>query len=311
MPFSFTSTIYNSNHIVQDGGMDNAVYSARDITHTYNRIQDCIVTRDIIRTYSTNARDIREVAIEHIDRGGVRSILDLGCGYGFFIEKLKGAVDPRTEITGVDIVGACREQYMRTIASLGCGGDFIASGADIVGVMDDASVDLVICCYSLYFFPQIVSDIYRVLRNGGVLLAITHSENTLREAIAFIRACMKTIGLAPPRKTALSRLFMEFSLENGTALLGRFFDDIEVIPYANSMVFDRDSVDDCVCYIEKKRLLMFKEVFDSHPEKVTDMEVCIATRVRERAQAQGRIVLNKNDGIFICRKSGKLRRIRH
>ena len=46
-----------------------------------------------------------------------------------------------------------------------------------------------------------------------------------------------------------------------------FFDDIEVIPYANSMVFDRDSVDDCVCYIEKKRLLMFKEVFDSHPKR--------------------------------------------
>ena len=63
-----------------------------------------------------------------------------------------------------------------------CGGDFIASGADIVGVMDDASVDLVICCYSLYF-PQIVSDIYRVLRNGGVLLAITHSENTLRRRL--------------------------------------------------------------------------------------------------------------------------------
>ncbi len=53
----------------------------------------------IIREHSENARDIRSVVRDAVPWPGVRSILDLGCGYGWFEEVMPGGLDL---IVGID-----------------------------------------------------------------------------------------------------------------------------------------------------------------------------------------------------------------
>ena len=47
-------------------------------------------TRCLIARYSINRRDIREIALEKLDLSSFKDILDLGCAYGFFTERLAG-----------------------------------------------------------------------------------------------------------------------------------------------------------------------------------------------------------------------------
>ena len=75
----------------------NHLYSTEDIKKTYESIQNHIRTKHIILNYSRNAGDIRKIALEGLDLSRVKRVLDLGCGYGFFTESLKGLLknDPK------------------------------------------------------------------------------------------------------------------------------------------------------------------------------------------------------------------------
>jgi ubiquinone/menaquinone biosynthesis C-methylase UbiE len=282
--------------------MSEPLYTPHEIKKTYEKVNDLLVTKHIIKTYSTNRRDVRDAALKRLDLRGYENVLDLGCGYGFFIEKLDGMLGPRAKITGIDLVGGYEGPYLDAVRSIHCGGNFIRGSVDEIRNMGDSSFGLIVSSYSLYFFPHIIAEIARVLKNDGIFISVTHSESSLGEAIEFTRDCMKKMGLDPPEKTALKRLFMAFSLENGSGLLSPHFESVEKIPYRNSMVFGIDHIDDCIYYLEKKRNLIYKEVIERHPGMVVDLEACIAMKVFEFAKRHGRISFNKDDGIFICRK---------
>lgn len=284
--------------------MREDIYTARDIRKTYENVDDLLLTKRIIKKYSTNRGDIRERALGRLDLSFVREALDLGSGYGFFIERLGGRLHDKARITGLDLVGSNETAYRKTVASIDYDARFINGPAEQICGMADGSFDLILASYSLYFFPHLVGEIYRLLSRGGLFIAITHSEEALGEAIGFVRSCMRRMGLPAPAHTALSRLLAAFSLENGSSVLGAHFKSIEKIIYRNSIVFGPDHVDDCIYYLEKKRNLIYKEALESHAERVMDLESCISASIFNHARERGRVVINKDDGIFICRKDG-------
>ena len=59
---------------------------------------------EIIRTHSSNPRDIREVALEKLELSNCKKILDVGCGFGFFTEALRGRIHPEALVTGLDMI---------------------------------------------------------------------------------------------------------------------------------------------------------------------------------------------------------------
>ena len=71
--------------------------------------------------------------------------------------------------------------------------------------------DLVICAYSLYFFPGILPEVKRILRNGGSFVVITHSETMLEEGKRFFDF------------KNLRTVIEKFSAENGEAILRKYF----------------------------------------------------------------------------------------
>jgi SAM-dependent methyltransferase len=297
--------LHPAGGLFHGGAMQEGIYTAGDIRKTYEKVHDLLVTKQIIKAYSTNRRDIRDAVLCGLRLPAARRVLDLGCGFGFFIEKLKGLLPGDASITGIDLVGGYERPYLDTVASAGYSGSFVKGDAGLIMKMEDGSRDLVISSYSLYFFPHLIGDIHRILDRDGVFIALTHSRHSLREAIEFVGVCMRKLGLDFPGETALSRLLMTFSLENGSGLLDPFFGRVEKIIYRNSMVFGIEHVDDCIYYLEKKRNLIYKEALDRYPERVADLESCITASIWEYAKAHGRVTFSKDDGVFICYKDGK------
>jgi ubiquinone/menaquinone biosynthesis C-methylase UbiE len=279
---------------------NNNLYSRNDIIRTYEQVHDLLLTRYIIKTYSSNKLDIRDVALNNLNCLKAKKVLELGCGYGFFIEKLKGRVHDNTLIIGIDMVENNREPFLHSVSSIQYNGEFISGSADIIKEMPKASFDMIITSYSLYFFPHLIPEIARILAPDGVFIAITHSKKTLQEAIQFIHSCMSSIGSINKDETVINRLFSAFSLEEGRYLLEKNFNRVERLDYNNSMVFNADHINDFIFYIQKKKNLIYKEVIELVPDKIDDIIQCVENKITEYVTANGTIVLNKDDAVFRC-----------
>ncbi|HQG32897.1 MAG TPA: class I SAM-dependent methyltransferase [Deltaproteobacteria bacterium] len=278
------------------------LYSHEDIRKTYEIIREHKLTRSIIQRYAVNSLDIREVALRALDLSRVKTVLDLGCGYGFFVEKLGGRLHKDAMILGLDAVDReNRAAFLETVEAQGYRGEFIHARADSIYEMSDSCFDLVIASYSLYFFPHIIGEIARVLREGGIFIAITHSRHSLKEVTSFVPKCMEMIGLTPPSEFAINRLLGAFSLENGHEMLDPHFGHVERIVYPNNLLFPLDQADACIDYLEKKKFLIFKDVSENHPQKVEDMLSYFHTMIYDHARIHGEIAITKDDAVFRCR----------
>lgn len=283
------------------GSIVPRLYSRQDIRKTYELIQEHMRTKAIIREHALNRRDIREVALEGLDLSAVRRVLDLGCGYGFFTEKLQGRLHQGAHILGIDLVDReNRRVFLQTVKDIGYEGEFVRSRADIIRSMDESSFDMAIASYSLYFFPHLVGAIARVLSPEGVFVAVTHSKYSLREVTSFVPRCMERMGIVPPGEIMINRLFRAFSLEEGEEMLSPFFGRVERVIYENDLLFPLDRIGECIDYLDKKKHLIFKEVMENHPQKVGDMVSYFNDMVFAYAKEHGRIVLTKDDAVFRC-----------
>jgi SAM-dependent methyltransferase len=277
------------------------LFSHEDIRNTYEPIGDHILSRDIIRTYASNSRDIREVALEGLDLTRTAQALDLGCSYGFFTEKLEGRLGAGAHVLGIDVIDRHnRARFLETVERMGYRGSFIQGKADLVRDMEGARFDLVVASYSLYFFPHLVGEIARILSPGGVFIAITHSRHALKEVTRYVPRSMEMAGLAPPEEIALSRLFRSFSSENGGRALSRHFGRVERIVYPNRLRFPPEKVGDCVSYLDKKRALIMKDVSESDPQKMEDVVFYFRKMVYAYARENGGFELTKDDAVFRC-----------
>ncbi len=231
----------------------------------------------VIKGRSENKQDIREIACKALGRDDIRSMLNLGCGYGWFEEALATRLDL---VMGVDVHEENRDDFLKAARRTSATCLFVRSRLPAPIDMPSGSFDLVVAIYSLYFFIGMLPEVKRLLAAGGTFLSITHSEAMLEEAEEFFqfRSMRKTIE--------------KFSAENGEAALREYFGSVSYVDYENSLVFRAGDQDDLRDYVHFKRDFI---TGDADPDLVRE-------RLFHELERKGVLKLNKNDRIFIARK---------
>lgn len=242
---------------------------------------------DLIRRYSTHPVDIREVALAGVDLSAVREVLELGCGFGFMAEKLAERIHPEARITGVDACRDNRRPFEGRVKRAGRRASFIWMTLEDRLPWRDGSYDLVAASHSLYFFPQVVAEVARVLRPGGRFVAVTHSEEACREL------CLLA-GVSPDRST-LVNVVRRFSAENGEACLLRAFGNVKRVEYPNVLEFGGEELEELLTYLRFKFRFM-----NDWPESEPELLDAESEALRSRLLEGDSVSVAKDDAVFWC-----------
>ncbi len=252
-----------------------------DITKSYSNHPLHAKVGEIIRTHSENKTDIHSIATGMIEWKNTRRAIDLGCGYGWFEEALENTVEESLDlIVGIDYLIENGPPFMQHAKKIAKEAVFKMCALPATIDFPTGYFDLVVCAYALYFFPGILPEVKRILRDGGTFIVITHSESMLEEGKRFFDF------------KNLRTVIEEFSAENGEAILRRYFQRITTFDYRNSLIFKRGDERDLAFYIDFKREFIRK---DADPDLVRE------TMLGELSK-NGEFRLNKNDKIFLVKK---------
>jgi len=241
---------------------------------------DLILHREIgelIKRHSENEEDIRNIAKREIMKNTTRTLLDLGCGYGWFEESLEEKINL---IFGIDCLNENKKEFLRTAKRISKRAVFIKMKLPLPIKLPDESFDLIVSAYSLYFFPEIIPEVKRLLCSEGIFLVMTHSESMLTEGEDFFDF------------NNLRKIIRQFSAENGDATLKKYFSRVTSIDYRNTLFFtEQDSVDLAV-YIDFKKEFILRDM---------DPDI-VKLKILDELKEKGSLKFNKDDRIFIAKK---------
>lgn len=230
----------------------------------------------LIKRCSKNKEDIRDEIKKIIDLNAYRRLLDLGCGYGWFLESVPDGFDL---IVGIDCNDENEEEFINIAKKKAKQAIFkkllLPSHID----MPSHYFDLITCAYSLYFFPEALSEIKRLLDYKGIFIAITHSKHMLEEGEKFFDF------------HNLRKLIESFCAENGYDILKHYFNHVEYYDYLNELIFKEDDCWALEQYIDFKRAFIEQDV---EPDMVKE-------KMLNELKEKKTLTFNKNDRIFIAR----------
>jgi SAM-dependent methyltransferase len=248
-----------------------------EIIKTYSDLPFHKMIGELIKAHSRNKQDIRDIARGLVDMKNVRTILDLGCGYGWFEEALEGQFDL---IMGIDCLEVNERAFLETAEKIAKQAVFKRMTLPKPTDIETECFDLVVSTYSLYFFPEAIPEVERLLCPNGMFLVITHSESMLKEGEPFFEF------------NNLKKVILHFSAENGAAILKQHFREVKFIDYPNTLLFSKDESDHLARYIDFKRGFISRQAGTE----------AVKERVLEELQRKGSMAFNKNDRIFIAKK---------
>jgi ADP-ribose pyrophosphatase YjhB (NUDIX family)/SAM-dependent methyltransferase len=278
------------------------VYTDQEIEKSFQDLDLHQAVSCIVYGHSTNRQDIRDFALGSVDFSRVKNILDLGCGFGFSTLGFHGKLQGPTHIVGIDIQDTYQKPFLQTCSSIGAIGEFHASDVGELATYPPHSFDLVFSCFSLYFFPNVVRDIARVLTDDGTFVAVTHSEQTLKELIRHIPPTLESLGLGVPELLSIQKLLRTFSCESGADLLQPYFREIRREVFHNTLRFHPDEMPHLQVYLGMKKHLLLKEVCEVSPDSVGAVLNQLMAALTAEARVRGAIEFNKDDAVFLCRK---------
>ncbi|MBN3036691.1 MAG: class I SAM-dependent methyltransferase [Bacteroidales bacterium] len=279
-----------------NGRGGNEAPGLRDLADVFSDVAAHMSVAQIIRDHLTNRRDIRETALEGLDLSWVGNILDVGCGFGYFTEGLKGRISPGATATGVDLHPGYSDPYLEACRKCEFEGSYFATPVEGFKNPEHRIFDLILCSYSLYFFPQSIGHIVRSLNKGGIFVAITHSHRHMADFFRLIAQELVKQGMTDHDVLPYSHLISNFSDENGASLLATHFGHVEQRAHPGSLVFRQNDKEAFKDYFRLKSPFFLK---DPIHEMVFDE--AILDKLLEIIDREGMIRINKDDVIFIGR----------
>ena len=275
-----------------------------ELAKVFGDVSSHLLVSGIIREQLTTSKDVRAEAFKGLDFKGYTSILDLGCGFGFFTGGLKGRLGPEAEITGIDLHEKYRKYYLETAVKAGIKANFISEGISAIRRFKDSTYDLIICSYALYFFPEFISEISRILKNNGMFIAITHSCPHMKELTLLVKDILAAENISNECLLPYEMLVNRFCNYNGNEVLKPFFRKVKRKEYKSDIIFDRSDFRKFVEYFHFK-VPFFIPAEKCDGKKLTDK---LLSTVKQLLDREGSFHITKDDTIFVCSKPLKAKK---
>lgn len=185
--------------------------------------------------YSTNRQGFNTWIVTNYDIRPNMRILELGCGTGVGWKGNVGLLRDCQRVVFTDFSPAILSEAEHTIGAHDNVAYEVADAQDLP--YPDRSFDIVIANMMLYHVPHLevaLSEIRRVLREGGTLYTATFGERSLASGIN------RMLGID-------SKTDGPFTLQNGRELLQRYFSSVERRDYEDGLRITEK--DDLIEYI--------------------------------------------------------------
>ena len=223
-----------------------------ELAEVFQDVSSHLLISGIIRDLLTSNTDVREEALKGLDLTGFTRVLDIGCGFGFFTAGLAGRLSREAVITGIELHEKYRKYYLATADKAGIKGQFISKGISVIKDFDEKTFDLIICSYALYFFPEYIHHISRILKENGLLVVITHSCPHMKELTFLIKEIHASENISNDNLLPYEKLINRFCDANGNDMLSPFFMNIHRKEIHCEMLFDRSDYPKFVEYFSFK-----------------------------------------------------------
>lgn len=241
------------------------------------------------------SRDIDAWMMELLRPPAGSHILDVACGGGKQLRAFHQATEGKAKLVGVDISDSLLSQAQAVNQALG--DPFVLRKMDFNSrfTFDDASFDLVSCCFAIYYAadsPFTLSEMHRVLRPGGRLFTTGPMPDNKKVFYEIIREATKKP--MPP---------MPGSSRYASEILGTIrglFSTVATHVFENPLVFDavEPFLDYTRASLSEDRKL-WTSLF-SGPEEFESLMQQIAQVAGRRIKTDGKLVMTKVVGGFVA-----------
>ena len=234
--------------------------------------------------YSTNKQGWFNWLFEKIDFSKVNRLLELGCGNGKLWQENK--IDLRNrEIFLSDISEGMVEEVRNKLGS-----DFNCIVADAEKIpFKDAYFDSIIANHVLFYLNDLnqgLKEISRVLKPNGVLYCSTYGSNHMKEITDIVQSFDSRINLSN------HSLYDVFGLENGESILKQYFTIVQRMDYQDSLEIT-----------ESKPLIDYIMSCHGNQNEILGPRLSeFKEYIEELLQNDGKIVVTKQAGLFVCEK---------
>lgn len=273
------------------------VFNRENVRRVFRDVQKHRLIEQLIRRFSTNKDDIRHMTFRKHDFSNCRDILELGCAFGAFTEALKGRLHQSAHIRGIDIIHEYKKYFLEACRRADYEGTFSAGGVEEIKKYESDTFDLVLCSYALYFFPHVIAEIPRILREDGIFITITHSRHDMQELITLTKKILKQNALLDDQQVLPIEIVVgRFSAENGKKQLRPYFHSIKSTDFKNQLIFEPQEIDYFMQYFHFKKSFFLVGTEAERKDIVSQLSEALA----DEAAKDKKIIMSKNDRIFIC-----------
>jgi ubiquinone/menaquinone biosynthesis C-methylase UbiE len=212
-------------------------------------------------------------------------ILELGCGHGLLWKENAPRIPSAWDITLSDLSPGMLDSAWRNLVVTGRNYKFKEIDAQEIPFPDE-TFDAVIANHMLYHVPdraKALSEIKRVLKPGGRLIATTVGEKHMKEMMEKLRQVHAGKNSEPHNNP--------FTLENGSEQLKPFFPDVTFSRY-----------DDDLRVTEIEPIMAYIRSSIGAAELLEEELLKIQTDLEKELKEKGRIFITKDFGLFEATK---------
>ena len=247
--------------------------------------------------YSVPKINFKEWVLDRITWRGDERVLDVGAGPGTYFDDLKPRI-PRGQLVAGDLsLGMAIKASAHPNAGL-------TLNLDVQTLpFPDHTFDVVLANHMLYHVPdldQALSEIHRVLKPSGSLIASTNSQFNAPEFEQLIRRTYGLLGAIGPDIEAMKPLDYGFRLEDGPVKLSHHF--YAVARYDLPAAFIFPAVAPVIDYINSSRAIREPQL----PRRVSwdDFISVLSDQVQRLINHFGELVVNKLSGAVVATDAG-------